>query len=252
MIDTHCHLTDPRLLSQIDDVLTRAAAVNVTKVVTISTDLADARFCLDVCRGRDNVRFTVGIHPNNLAESHLTDIDAFRDMLPNPAVVGIGEIGLDYHYETDRARQRTFFEAQLALAQELQRPVVIHCREAVDDTLAVMKNFHLLRAVFHCYTGTKVEAKKIIEAGHWLGYTGVVTYKNADEQRRAIEVTPIDRLLVETDAPYLSPEPHRKQRVNEPALVIHTARQVAKLKGIPYDEFDIITTANALRFYDWT
>lgn len=252
MIDTHCHLTDARLMSQVDEVLARATAVGVTKVVTISTELADARFCLAVCHGRENVRCTVGIHPNDVPKSHESDVAAFSEMLANPAVVGIGEIGLDYHYDADRARQRTFFEAQLSLAQDARRPVVIHCREAVDDTLAVMKNFRLLRAVFHCFTGTEAEAKRIVDAGYWLGYTGVVTYRNADEQRRAVVATPVDRLLVETDAPYLSPEPHRKQRVNEPALVIHTARQVAKLKGMPYDAFDAIATGNALRFYDWT
>jgi len=251
MIDTHCHLTDARLLSQVNDVLARANAVGVTKVVTVSTDLADARFCLDVCLGRDNVRCTVGIHPNNVADSHEADVPLFREMLTNPAVVAIGEIGLDYHYDTDRARQRAFFELQLALAQEAQLPVVIHCRQAVDDTLAVMKNFRLHRAVFHCFTGTEAEAKRIVNEGYWIGYTGVITYKNADEQRRAVVATPLDRLLVETDAPYLSPEPYRKQRVNEPALVIHTARQAAQLKGVPYDEFDAITTENALRFYGW-
>jgi TatD DNase family protein len=251
MIDTHCHLTDPRLMTQVDDVLARAAGVGVNKVVTISTDLDDARFCLDVCRGRENVRCTVGIHPNNVAESHESDVAKLGGMLTDPAAVAIGEIGLDYHYDVDRARQRDFFVAQLDLAQQAQRPVVIHCREAVDDTLAVMKDFHLLRAIFHCFTGTEPEANRILAAGYWLGYTGVITYKNADEQRRAVVATPIDRLLVETDAPYLSPEPMRKQKINEPALVIHTARQAAKLKGIPYDEFDAITTANALRFYDW-
>jgi TatD DNase family protein len=251
MIDTHCHLTDPRLRSQLDDVMSRASANGVRKMVTVGTDLADSRASIAICQGRPNVRCTVGIHPNYVVEAHDDDVAALEPLLADPAVVALGEIGMDYFHNPDRDRQRRFFIEQLSLAQTAQVPVVIHCREAVGDTLAIMGDFKLLRAVFHCFTGTAAEAVRIADAGYWLGYTGVITFKKSDEQRRAAIATPIDRLLVETDAPYLSPEPYRNQKINEPSLVVHTARRVAELRGIDYAEFDQITSRNAEAFYGW-
>jgi TatD DNase family protein len=143
------------------------------------------------------------------------------------------------------------FEAQLQLATDVHKPVVIHCREAVDDTLAVMKAFPSVRAVFHCFTGSADEATRILSAGYYIGYTGVITFKKSEEQREAVRRTPLDRLLVETDAPYLTPEPMRKQKTNEPAYVTHTTRVAANVLGVEFDEFDEITTANTLRFFGW-
>src|SRR5258706_16371287 len=133
----------------------------------------------------------------------------------------MGEMGLDYfHKFADRGHQRRMFEAQLALAAEVGRPVVIHSREAIDDTLAVVKGFAAGRAVFHCFTGTAAEAERILAAGFWISFTGPVTYKKNDELRDVVKLVPMDRLMVETDAPYLSPEPKRSQKTNEPALVM--------------------------------
>jgi TatD DNase family protein len=161
-------------------------------------------------------------------------------------------MGLDYHYDlADRTRQRKFFEFQLALAAEVNRPVVIHCREAVDDCLAMMKNYPAVRAVFHCFTGTLVEGERILEAGYLIGFTGVVTFKKSDDLRQLARRMPPDRMLVETDAPYLSPEPFRKQKINEPAFVIHTAAAVAQARGIAAAEIDRITTENTRRFFGW-
>lgn len=251
MFDTHCHLTDPRLHSQLDDVLQRADANGVRKIVTVATDLTDSRASIEICKGQANVRCSVGVHPTYVAESGDGDVEQLRALINDPAVVALGEMGLDYFHDSPRDRQRRFFLDELALAQETQRPVIIHCREAVDDTLAIMRDFRVRRAVFHCFTGTAAEAERIIAAGYWLGFTGVMTFKKSDELRRAVLATPLDRLLVETDAPYLSPEPFRSQKVNEPSLVVHTARQVGQLKGVTYDEIDAITTRNAELFYDW-
>jgi TatD DNase family protein len=251
MIDTHCHLTDRRLFPQIDAVLQRAAAVGVDKVVSVATSLADSQASIDLCRHHPNVRCSAGIHPTYVTESGDQDASALEALLDDPAVVAMGEMGLDYHHDTPRDRQRRFFLDQLSIASRRQMPVIIHCREAVDDTLAILRDFHLKRAVFHCFTGTAPEADRILAAGYWLGFTGVITFKKSDEQRRAGEATPLDRLLVETDAPYLSPEPFRSQKVNEPALVVHTARRVAQIKGVSYEEIDAITSRNAERFYEW-
>jgi TatD DNase family protein len=161
-------------------------------------------------------------------------------------------MGLDYfHRFADHDHQRSLFEAQLQLASELDRPVVIHSREAIDDTLAAMRRFPTVRAVFHCFTGTASEAERILGAGYWISFTGPVTYKKNDALREVVKLVPLDRLMVETDAPYLSPEPHRAQKTNEPALVMHTAARIAQVKGMELTDLDRQTTANAEAFFGW-
>ncbi len=252
MIDTHCHLTDPRLFDQLDAVLSRAQAAGVEKMVTIGTDLGDAKAAIAVCRNRSNIRCAVGIHPNYSANAVVADVAELRDLQHDPSVVAIGEMGLDYfHKHATPQHQRQIFEAQLALAADLNRPIIIHCREAVDDTLAVLKSFPIVPAVVHCFTGTIDEAARIVAAGYLLGFTGVITFKRNDDLREVVRRTPMDRILVETDAPYLSPEPVRNVKTNEPSFVMHTAAMVAKVKGVSLEEIDRITTENALRFYRW-
>src|SRR6185437_12052363 len=167
MIDSHCHLTDPRLESQLDDVLARAAANGVTRMITIGTDLDDARRAIDLCHRVPSVRCAVGIHPNHSQDVELSDLPKLREIQADACVLALGEMGLDYfHHHASRDKQHKVFEFQLALATELQKPVVIHSREAIDDTLAHLRNFPKVRAVFHCFTGTKAEAEKILAAGY--------------------------------------------------------------------------------------
>ena len=253
MIDTHCHLTDERLGSQLDAVLSRALAAGVRQMITISTSVADAADCIALCHNRAKLRCSVGVHPNYVGEEDFASVPQLRGLQANPSVVAIGEIGLDYHYGRElRDRQFQFFEAQMQIAQDFNRPVIIHCREAVHDALGVLAKFPAVPSVFHCFTGTASEARRIIDAGHYLGFTGPITFKKADDLRECVRATPMDRLLVETDAPYLSPEPVRKQKVNEPALVMHVAAAVASIKNIPIEEVDRLTTETAHRFFCWT
>jgi TatD DNase family protein len=252
LIDSHCHLTDPRIHAQLADVLARAAAAGVARIITIGTDLADDQAVIALCRTLPNVRCAIGVHPNHTHEANLDDLPRLRELQSDPAVVALGEMGLDYfHKFAPRDRQLRFFEPQLALAQELDHAVVIHSREATDDTLAVMRNFPGVRAVFHCFTGTSDEATKILDAGYLLGFTGAITFKKNDLLREAVALTPLDRMLVETDAPYLTPEPKRSQKTNEPALVVHVAEAVARVKGVGVAEVDRATTANVERFFGW-
>jgi TatD DNase family protein len=252
MIDTHCHLTDPRLFRQLDAVLQRADAAGVKHIITIGTSLQDAQRCLELCRAHANVRCAIGVHPNYSHEVDPADLPRLRELQADPSVLALGEMGLDYHYDfSPPATQHATFEFQLQLATELHRPVVIHCRDATDDCLAVMRNFPAIRAVFHCFTGDRGEAKKVLDAGYLLGFTGPITYKKSDELREVVKLVPEDRLLGETDAPYLSPEPMRKQKTNEPAFVMHTAGMVAQLKGKSLEEIDAIATGNAARFFGW-
>ena len=252
MIDTHCHLTDTRLHSQLEFVVTRATLAGVTRLITIGTGLQDDRECVELCRGRENVRCAVGVHPGYVDEEKFEDLPQLREIQKDPSVVAIGEIGLDYFRgRANRDRQIEFLQFQLNLAAEFGKPLVIHSREAVDDCLAIFKDFPTLKMVFHCFTGTAGEAKRILDAGYLVGFTGVITYKKSEELREAVRLTPLDRMLIETDAPYLTPEPMRKQKVNEPALVTHVAAKISEIKKIAVSEVDAIATANAKRLFNW-
>jgi TatD DNase family protein len=251
MIDSHCHLTDPRLHQQLDDVLARASAAGVSRMITIGTDLKDDADAIELCRERPNVRCAIGVHPNYCAEVDEADLPRLRELQANPSVVALGEMGLDYHHNfADRARQKRFFQTQLAMAVEFKRPVVIHCRQAVEDCLAIMRDFRVA-AVFHCFTGTLAEAEQILDGGYLLGFTGAVTFKKSNELREIARITPADRLLIETDAPYLSPEPMRKQKINEPALVVHTAAVIATARGASVEKIDELTAENCAKFFQW-
>ncbi len=252
MIDTHCHLTDTRLQSQLNFVVTRATLAGVTRLITIGTDLADDRQCVELCQGRENIRCAVGVHPSYVDEERFEDLPQLREIQADASVIAIGEIGLDYSRgKANRQRQIDFLQYQLQLAVEVNKPLVIHSRAAVDDCLAIIRDFPSLRMVFHCFTGTVEEARRVLEAGHLLGFTGVVTFKNPGELREVVALTPLDRMLIETDAPYLTPEPMRKQKVNEPVLVTHVAAKIAEIKKLSIAEVDSITTMNASRLFGW-
>lgn len=252
MIDTHCHLTDERLQSQLEDVITRARTAGVSRIISIATDPDDSRAAIALAKGRDDVRCTVGVHPNHSHGMNVHQVEQLRELQKDPTVVAIGETGLDYfHKYAPRDHQMAVFIAQLRVARDVKKPVVIHCREAVDDTLAIMADYEDVPAVFHCFTGTVHEATRILDAGYLIGLTGVVTFKKSDELRDVARLIPDDRLLVETDAPYLAPEPVRKEKVNEPAFVLHTARAIAEARGTTLEQIDLLTTANAQRFFRW-
>lgn len=252
MIDSHCHLTDPRLGDQLQAVLDRAAAAGVGRFITVGTGIDDDRRCVELCRGQPQVRCAIGIHPNHVAEAKPEDIDLLRELQTDDSVLALGEMGLDYHYGTDtKALQREFFIRQLELANAFGRPVVIHCREAVEDSLAIMSDFPNVPALFHCFTGTPEEARKIVEKGYYLGFGGAVTFKKSDALRQVAREAPADRFVMETDAPYLTPEPMRKQKINEPAMVMHTAAAVASARGVDLAEIDRLTTENVIRLFGW-
>ncbi len=263
MIDTHCHLSDKRLAGQIDAVLKRAQLAGVTRVVTIACEPADWIESTALAGRFENVYCAVGMHPcylpNTGTPRSSTPIPSreetdrlLTEHLKQTRVVAIGEIGLDRHWdatEPTHKLQLQYFESQLQLATTLDKPVVLHTRSAVDEALNVLANFPNVRAVFHSFTGTVDEAKRIADRGYFIGFTGPVTYKKNDELRSAARDCPIDQMFVETDGPYLSPEPVRAQRINEPAFVVHIAACVAKEKGISLGAFAEATTRNARGFF---
>lgn len=251
MIDSHCHLTDPRLMEQIDTVLDRASQAGVELITTIATDPQDARLAIELChKYPDRIRCAIGIHPNESDKYSPESIDPFKEMATDSSVIAVGETGLDYYWDTvDRRQQRRLFEAQLQLAQELHKPVVIHSRQAITDTLAVLKYYPEIRCVFHCFTGSMSEADQIIESGYFLGFTGPVTFKKNDALREVLRKVPEDRILIETDGPYLSPEPVRGKKVCEPAFVQYVLAMVAKVKDLTLNQADRMTSTNTRRFY---
>ncbi|MGE0479806.1 MAG: TatD family hydrolase [Phycisphaerae bacterium] len=260
LIDTHCHLTHADLASQIDGVLARAAAADVCQCIAVATSPRDAAEAAAIAAPRANIFVAAAIHPHEAG--HCTDADfallrefqkgmgAARE-LPG-RVVAVGEIGLDFHYNfAPPPRQEEVFRAQLRLACDAGRPVIIHAREAEQRVCEILGEFPALRdrVVFHCFSGGAELARRILDAGSWLSFTGVVTFKNANAIRDAARAAPADRIMVETDAPYMTPEPVRKIRPNEPALVVHTARFLADLRGETLDTFAEHTSANARRFF---
>ncbi len=252
MIDSHCHLTYAPLAAQIDAVLARAAAAGVTRMITIGTSAADAQLAVELSCAHPNIRCAVGIHPHHAADAAEQDLLAIEKTARRPEVLALGEMGLDYHYDfSPRPRQQEVFHRQLDIARCIGKPIVIHCREALDDCLAILKPFRGISADFHCFTGARDEARRILDAGHLIGLTGVVTFKRSDELCEIAAFIPDDRLLLETDAPYLAPEPMRRQKVNEPALIMHTASAIARLRGVSLQCLDELTSANAERFFAW-
>jgi TatD DNase family protein len=252
LIDSHCHLTFDELAGQLDGVIERAKAVGVGEFVTVATDLADAEKALALSARHPEVHVAAGIHPHEAGKAVAGWDDALRAILRRPDVYAVGEIGLDYHYDfSDRPSQMRVFRRQLDLAVETGKPVVIHCREAHPDLLGVLGEYPAVsKVVFHCFSGTRAQAAQIVDRGYWLSLTGVVTFKRSDELRQIAREVPADRLLLETDAPYLSPEPVRHVRPNEPAFMVHTAACVARERGLGAAEFASLMTDNTRRFFN--
>ncbi len=255
MIDTHCHLTYDGLHERVDDVIADAVAAGVDRMITVGTSPADAHKAVALAGRYDNIYATAGLHPHYAADwpSPTMLIEALRDLVSRPRVVALGEMGLDKHYaDPPMKMQQAAFAAQLELAAEFpDLPVVIHNREATDDTLAMIADSGLPgeRFVFHCFTGTPDEIDKILAIGAMVSFTGIITFKNAAAIAEASDRVPLDKLMIETDSPYLAPEPHRKVRPNEPKYVVHVAEFLAKRRGMPVDAFTTAVDANADRFF---
>jgi len=254
MIDTHCHLTFPELRERVDDVLAGAAEAGVSRLITVGTTPSDIEAARAIAETHAPVYFTAGLHPHYTAKVPLSAVPIVVQHATHERCVAFGEVGLDYHYDDPpRATQHEAFQAMLEAIRysEIDKPIIIHCRKAVDDTLAMIRASGLPgeRFVFHCFTEPPDDARKVLDAGCAISFTGIVTYKNAPEVRASAKLVPLDRIMVETDAPYLTPEPHRKVRPNEPKYVAATHAFLADLRGAEPAEFERITDANAKRIY---
>lgn len=251
LVDTHCHLDFPDYRDDLPAVLARAREAGVSRIVTVGIDLATSRAAVELAAHDPALFATAGVHPHHVRELTAGDYALLRELAGHPRVVAYGEIGLDYVKEySPPAMQREHFLRQVALAGELALPLVIHDREAHADTLAILREALPLSAggVLHCFSGDAAFAEEVLGLGFYISIPGVVTFPKAGVMQEAVRQVPLDRLLLETDGPFLAPVPRRGKR-NEPALMLHTARKVAELKGVSLAEVARATTANAERLF---
>jgi TatD DNase family protein len=253
-IDTHAHLDDPQFASDLPQVIERAAAAGVCRVITIATTGPSSAATVQLAAQHSALRATVGIQPNHVAEAGPTDWDAVVRLSQSPGVVGIGETGLDRYWDyTPFPQQEDYFGRHLELARRHGKAVVIHCREAEADVVRMLRADYEkhgpIRGVMHSFTGDQATAEACLAMGLYISFAGMVTYKNAQNLRDVAKIIPLDRLLIETDSPYLAPVPVRGKR-NEPANVVHTAVCLATLKELESAPIAAATSQNARLLFE--
>lgn len=252
LTDTHSHLTMEPLAGDVAGVIERSRAAGVSGWITVGTSLEDSRRAIELAASHDGMYATIGIHPHDAQHADVGALEELKQLGRRVKVVAVGETGLDFHYNfSKQPDQRRVFEAHLKIARELDLPVIIHSRNAFEETMEILGRCGggLRGVVFHCFSGSADEARLVLDRGYYVSFTGVVTFKNAQKTREAAAIVPMDRLMVETDCPYMSPEPVRGQKPNEPALMVHTARLLAELKGLELEDFARATTQNAVTFF---
>ncbi len=252
-VDTHAHLTDERFKGEEKEILEKCRTANVLKIITSGVDYDSSQKALEFAQNYDEVYASIGVYPENIYEFDKQIENNFAQMAQNKKVVAIGEIGLQY---TDnmppREKQKEIFLKQLELAYELKLPIVIHCRDAYGDMIDLLKrNKNLLEysGTFHCYGGSKEIAKEILKLGFYISVGGVSTFKNASNLKETIKSLPLENLILETDCPYLAPDPFRGRR-NDPSLIPIIAKNLAQLKDVSLEEIEEKTTQNARRLFN--
>lgn len=247
LVDSHCHLDSldyQSLHKNVDDVLEKAALRDVKFFLAVATTLPGYHDMRQLVGQRENVVFSCGVHPLN--QDELYDAETLRQLSSEEGVVALGETGLDYFYTSEtKAQQQDSFRNHIRIGQELNKPVIVHTRDARQDTLTILREEHAMECggVLHCFTEDRETARNLLDLGFFISFSGIVTFRNAEQLRDAARYVPLDRLLVETDSPYLAPVPHRGKE-NQPALVRDVAEYIAVLKGVSLDELAEATTRN--------
>ena len=250
LFDTHAHYDSRQFDADRDQVLSALPGQGVGLVVNPGCDLDSSRRAIGIAERYPFVYAAAGVHPEDCACWQDTDVDELRSLAAHPKVVAIGEIGLDYYWKENPPRefQQRVFRAQLALARELDLPVIVHDREAHGDCLSIIREFPQVRGVFHCFSGSAEMAKELVGLGWMISFTGALTYKNARKAVEAAQAVPLDRIMIETDSPYMAPVPCRGERCHS-GLVRHTCQRLAELRGISPEECARITFENGTEFY---
>jgi TatD DNase family protein len=249
LVDTHCHLD---MLADVDDLIARMREAGVERAVTIGVDLPSSEWAVGAAERHDALWATVGLHPHD-AKSRTDELmTRLEELASAERVVALGETGLDYHYDNSpRDVQREVFVEQIRMAHRVGKALVIHTREAWDDTFAILEREGVPeRTVFHCWSGDAAHARRAVELGAVLSFSGTVTFAKASDLREAATVAPLDRIVVETDAPFLTPHPHRGKR-NEPAFVRFVAEKIAEVRSVDVEEVERATTVTAARLFGW-
>lgn len=257
-IDTHTHLDFPEFKNEVHTVLGRAIDAGVRRVINVGVDFETSKKSVDLARKYPEIFAAVGIHPHSANDLDIETKQKLLSITNHPKVVAVGEVGLDYYYlkrssqfsnYPTREQQMFCFEQMLDLSIELRKPVIIHCREAEADAYAILKSFEKdIRGVVHCFSGDYDFAKKILDLGLSISFTGNITFKNNGELAKIIETIPLRSIMIETDCPYLSPEPLRGKR-NEPANVVRVAEEIARIKKISVAEVERETSKKAMQFF---
>ena len=249
IFDTHAHYADSAFNEDREAVLAELHSKGVSYVMLASSSVKDTAENAQLAGCYDYVYAASGVHPESVDTDPEDYLDIVRKTaLSSPKIKAIGEIGLDYHYEGyDREKQIRFFEEQIVLAKELGLPIIVHSRDATEDTMTLLKK-HRPQGILHCFSGSAETAKEVIKLGMYIGFTGVITFKNAKKAIKALEAVPLDRLLLETDCPYMAPVPFRGKRCDS-SMIAYTAEKAAEIKGISVQELVDITCENAKRIY---
>ena len=249
LFDTHAHLNDERFDEDRDVLIASLAGEGISNVCEIGFDIESSLKAAELSEKYDFIYAAAGVHPHDSKDMTDSDFDVLRELMSHDKVVALGEIGLDYYYDnSDRDIQRRRFAEQLDLAKELACPVVIHTRDAMEDTINILKQHGNGDGIIHCYSGSKESAKILLDMGYYISFAGPVTFKNANAILDVVRYVPHDRILIETDSPYMAPVPHRGER-NCPIYVSEVAKRIAELKETSFDKIAQITTANAKKVY---
>lgn len=254
--DTHCHINNKRFHDDLAATVVRAQQAGVKNMVVVGTDLVTSRRCVEIAKQNPAVHAAIGIQPNCAHEASENDWNEIEELLNESVVVALGETGLDRYWDDCPLEiQADYFDRHLRLSQIRKIPFVVHMRDSGPDVLRMLSEARLrgpLEGVMHSFTGDLKLMQACVELGMYISFAGMVTFKKSDSLRQVAAEVPDERLLIETDAPYLSPEPMRKQRRNEPSLVIHTAACLAELRGVSIEDLARLTTQNAKRFFGIT
>jgi len=248
MIDTHCHLYDQKLYNQLDEIVKNAKNNNIQKMICIGDRLSTSEQSIQIAEKYNNIYASVGIHPHEAKDASKQYLNELKNKAAHQKVVAIGEIGLDYHYNfSDSVSQKKLFSEQLELANELDLPTIVHCRDSDDDLYSCIKKSSSHKGVIHCFASNLDFAKKIIELGYLISFTGMVTF--VKELEPVIKEIELSNMMIETDSPYLAPAPYRG-KINQPAYVIEVAKKIAEIKKIELDEVIQETTHNAYSLFN--
>lgn len=252
IVDSHCHLNFPQLSSNLKEVVDRAIENKVNVMQTVCTSMAEFQDILSIAKSYQNIYCSIGVHPNNVGAEDLIDESDLINKASHEKVIAIGETGLDYYYEnSDRDMQKESFIRHISVSRQTGLPTIIHMRDAEQDTIEILENEMLkgkFPALIHCFSSTKEFAESVLKLGLYISLSGIITFNKAEDIRNTVKNVDLNKLLVETDSPYLAPMPYRG-KTNEPAYSYYVVKKLAEIKGLPLEEVSSITTSNFFKLF---